>query len=421
MFEDEQEVISWLYGFKIFRENRNLEGLKQLLEKLDNPHLKLRTVHIAGTNGKGSTVSYIRQAFMASGYKVATFTSPFITSFGERISINNNPIDESSLVSLANELKQVLTEDESVTSFDLITVLSFMHFVKEGVDIAIYETGIGGRIDSTNVILPLVTAITNVGHDHAEILGDSQILRAKEKLGIVKDNIALFTTEEDLELQEMFKDEALKKNAQFIKALDKSTLVTLNSSGAVFDCCGYDGIEISMYGEHQFKNATLAVCMLEYLRKEHGFANLSPYAIKETKWQGRFEYISKKPDIILDGAHNLEGIDALISTVSTLYKDVKVNYIFSALSTKDASVMVEKLAKTNATLTFTTSSHPLALDAKILATYCLESNYYEDYTCAINEMVSKALETDVLIFCGSLYFISDVRNYLLNEEMNCND
>ena len=416
MFITENEVINWIYSFGS-RASDNLDHLHEILAKLNNPHKLFKTIHIAGTNGKGSTVSYIREAFMNAGYKVATFTSPYITCFGERMSINNQPMPEADLVKYANILNNSnYLSTNQYAAFDIITLISFLYFADATVDIAIYETGIGGRLDSTNVITPLATAITNVGHDHAEILGNSQLKRAIEKLGIVKESIPLFTTEEDPDLLAEFVKTCRERQANLHLALEDAQLISVNSKGVQFSCCGYSNLKISMYGEHQFKNASLAVCILEYLRKKCDFSDINPQEISNASWQGRFEHVQKSPPVILDGAHNLEGILALIKTLKEVYPQKKKKFLFSAIGTKDALTMIKLLSEIAIKIAFTKGVNPKSIDPiDLIKFYDGTGVVYDDYEFAIDSELKWLKADEVLVVCGSLYFISDARKYLLEK------
>jgi len=419
MFKTQLDAINWLYGFSVNKKDRNLNHLHEILDKIDNPHLRLKTIHVAGTNGKGSTVSFMREAFMQSGYKVATFTSPFITCFGERMSINNEPMTEDKLIFYTNKLHKLIENNSlNFTSFDIITIIAFMYFSDEEVDIAIIETGIGGRLDSTNIIQPIATAITNVGHDHAEILGDTQLKRALEKLGIVKHNIPLFTTETDNELLKTFETITNKKESILFTPLKDSKLHSITLCGTLFSYKTYENILISMQGEHQFKNATLAIALLDYLKSTNIFEKLKPEYLIKSKWQGRFEYMQKEPPIIIDGAHNKEGIEALVSTIETLYPAKNIIVMFSAIATKDAQSMVDELKTISKRLILTQGRHPLSIKPSELWAVNKDADYFEDFKQAIEETREALTNKDVLIICGSLYFVSDVREFLIQGGIN---
>ena len=419
MIETETEAINWIYSFTlgIGKSERNLGHLYEILEKFGDPHKKLKTIHIAGTNGKGSTVSYIREGLMQAGYKVATFTSPYITCFGERIAINNIPISEVDLVKYANKINSSLPPATSeYTSFDIITLISFLYFADATVDIAIYETGIGGRLDSTNVITPLAAAITNVGHDHAETLGETQLERAIEKLGIVKEGVPLFTTVVDPDLLAEFEKVCQSRRANLHQPLKNAEFKFMTPYSVTFDCQEYKNITVRIPGNHQFKNAVLAIDILEYLRFLGDFDDMhSPPRISNATWCGRFEHMQEEPPVILDGAHNLESITALIDTLKGVYPEYKKKFLFSAIATKDAKKMIRLLSEIAVDITFTKGINPQSIAPEDLAEYYDGSScsIYEDYKEAIKLELEKLKADEVLIICGSLYFISDVRKYLL--------
>lgn len=417
MFKTETEVINWLYSFSPSKSGRSLDHLHDMLARLDNPHQTFKTIHIAGTNGKGSTVAYLREALMQSGYKVATFTSPYITCFGERMSINNMPIAEVDLIKYANLLKNELPELTSAyASFDLITLISFLYFADANVDFAIYETGIGGRLDATNVIVPLATAITNVGHDHAEVLGETQLERLKEKLGIVKTGIPLFTTEEDPALRAEIKKVCQEKKVALFFPLEESQLKSIGLDGTRFRCRNYL-VKIKMQGRHQFKNAVLAVSILDYLKHTLRFSDINPRRMTNATWQGRFEHVQQTPPVVLDGAHNLEGIQSLMDVVERLYPKHHKKFLFSSIATKESEEMVLLLQEVATETIFTKGTHPHSVSPEVLAAYKggVPSLTYHDYKKAIDSEIDKLKAHEVLIICGSLYFISDARNYLLEQ------
>lgn len=421
MFRKEVEVIDWINSYGFSKGTRTLEPLSAALAELGNPHYQLKTIHVAGTNGKGSTVAYLRHILTESGLRVGTFTSPFITSFGERISINDKPLTKSDLLKYASVVDEVLSTKDAAdfASFDVITLMSFLYFVDSNVDVVIYETGIGGRLDSTNVITPIATAITNVGHDHAEILGDTQIARAIEKLGIVKEGIPLFTTEEDKELLAEFKKVCVSKKAILNQPLMEAEFIRTTCSGTSFHYKSYRNVKLSMYGKHQFKNATLALSMIDYLMKS-GMFEIDIEAIYKgldvTCWKGRFEHIQKSPPVLLDGAHNIEGIKSLVDVLKDVYPNHLKKFIFSAIATKDAAMMVKVLDAVASEIIFTKGTHPGSIEPDVLYDMtgnCGKSLYErQSFKKIINQCIKNLNNNEVLVICGSLYFISDARAHL---------
>jgi len=423
MFQTSEEVIKWLEGFGYSQGVRTLDHMKRVLEELENPHLQLKTIHVAGTNGKGSTVAFLRDVLMAAGYKVGTFTSPHITAFGERMSINGEPMASADLIRYANQLSVALEASSDLrllATFDVITLLSFLYFKDvANLDVVLYEAGIGGRLDSTNVISPIATAITNIGHDHAEILGATKLERAREKVGIVKPGVPLFTTEVDPILLAEFKSICGQKGAPFHQPLDQATLLEMNGDGVTFKWGAYEKVQLTMHGEHQFKNAVLALSVVDDLHNK-GHLKVDESAILEgftaTRWQGRFEHIQHDPPVVLDGAHNLEGMAALIQTLINVYPNRKKKFIFSALQTKDAKEMMAMMGEVATHVMFTKGSHPQGQAGKVLHDgYKGASSFDENHQQAIEGCMSTLAKGDVLVICGSLYFISDARAHLLEK------
>lgn len=425
MFRNGQEVVEWISEQLRFGIRPGLERMEVALCRLNNPHLKMKTIHIAGTNGKGSTVTYLRSVLQDAGYQVGTFTSPYIETFHERISLNGVPISDDDLAWCANVIKPIVeeinqTEIGPFTEFEIITLLSFIYFKHHQVDIVIYEVGLGGRFDATNVISPIVCGITNIGHDHEAILGDTLVKIAHEKLGIVKDGIPLFTTEENVEVLTEFKDVTLKRHSILTKALEVYTPTNIHftEQGMVFDWPGLPEVNLLMKGKHQIKNATLAYAILQYLKQKRIF-NISDVNIyrgmRQAFWKGRFEVIHNHPAIILDGAHNLEGMTQLCETVKMLYPNKRHLFVVSILKDKDYKAMLDVLDEVADYVYFTTFDYPRAQSAKSQyeAFNRLNSTYSEDFNLLIDQLLDELEEDDCVIITGSLYFISEIRKTLM--------
>ena len=425
MFNNEIEVINWITGQLRFGIRPGLTRMMKALEKLGNPHLSLKTLHIGGTNGKGSTVTFLSSILQEAGYQVGTYTSPYIETFNERISLNNIPISEEDLVGIANIAYPIIEEINQTdlapfTEFEIITLLSFIYFRDLHVDIVIYEVGMGGRLDATNVILPLACGITNVGHDHQEILGDTLEKLAYEKLGIVKSKIPLFTTEERPELLTIFKKQTDSLQSCITDALAKypPQSMVLNEQGATFDWPKLKQMVISMKGKHQIKNATLAYSIIEYLREHQFFAidNASIYeGIRKAFWKGRFEVVQENPLILLDGAHNIEGVASLCETLKTIYPHKRYQFVVSILKNKDDLEMFKLIKETANQVYFTSFEHPHSQTAVAQYKAFNETNatYNENGERLLNEIIPELTNEDCLIITGSLYFISQMRKYFM--------
>lgn len=425
MFRNGNDVIEWVNQQLRFGIKPGLERMEAALARLGNPHLKIRTIHIAGTNGKGSTVTYLRSVLQDAGYLVGTFTSPYIESFNERISLNGVPISDDDLAWCANVVKPIVEEINKTdigpfTEFELITLISFVYFKNQPVDVVIYEVGLGGRLDATNMIQPLACGITNIGHDHEAILGDTLQKIAVEKLGIVKHGVPLFTTEDDDDVLEIFKVTCEGKNSPYLNALSTyaPTNIKNRHEGIQFDWVDLPNVKLNMKGLYQVKNATLAYSILKYLKEKRIFSisEVNIYrGMKEAFWKGRFELIHDEPAIILDGAHNPEGMKNLCETVQELYPTKRHVFMVSVLKDKEYSEMFKYLKVVADEVHFTTFDYPRAQSGKNqFESYSgLNADYDEDYEQLLEKLLDHLTDEECLIITGSLYFISEVRKYLM--------
>lgn len=427
MFTSYEEARNWLHSRLKFGVKPGLERMHFMMEKLGHPERTARYIHIAGTNGKGSTIIFLKEILLEAGYKVGTFTSPYIETFNERISINGCPITDDEFLQLANIIKPVVEEVEKTelgapTEFEIITAMAFYYFGKINIpDIVLLETGLGGMYDSTNIISPLISIITNIGHDHMGILGETFEQITTQKAGIIKNGVPIISAVEQEAAQEIIEQIAESKKAKhyllgrdFYKEKDKQITVQTPLKK-------YSGLSITMKGPHQEKNASLAVMALDYLKVFYSFIideeNIVS-GLKKAHWPGRFEELSQNPSIIIDGAHNVEGIKALKETVQTYYPNQKIYILFSALSDKNVQEMVEELSTIASDITFTSFSFERALSAKELYDLIQFKNKHheEDWKKAFHRIKDQLGEEDVLLITGSLYFISEVRNYILNSK-----
>ena len=300
------------------RKNRGygLDHFKQYMVSLGNPQNRLRSIHIAGTNGKGSTTNDIRSILQAAGYKVGSFTSPFMITHLDRIRINNQDIREEAFLGITNRYYDSWMEWD-LSMFEIDMCIAVFYYLEEQVDYCVFETGLGGRKDATNILQPLVSVITNIGMDHMEFLGDTLEKIAKEKAGIVKEGIDLITAEDKECCLQVFQKHTASAHAQCIKAGEISNIQE-TADGLSFD---YGNLkDVALYGKarYQCRNAALAIEVCLYLQRQ-GHIRLTEAQLRtglhQAVWIGRFETISKEPLIILDGAHNADGIHALCETL----------------------------------------------------------------------------------------------------------
>lgn len=385
----------------------SLDNFKRFMNDMHDPQLKLNCVHIGGTNGKGSTTNYIKEVLKRSGYRVATFTSPAMYSRLDIIRINDQIIDDQTMVKYANRYVDLWLEYE-ISMFEIEVFIAIMYFIDKGVDLAIFEVGLGGELDATNIIQPLVALNTNIGLDHTEYLGNSYESIAKTKAGIVKDGIDYITGEHKQECLDIFRE---------ICDQHHSSLITLDrihdkqdGQNVKYSYKGYN-IVLDTPAWYQIDNSALALETLIYLR-DHGYYQYSDDGLIEgmfhAKWSGRFEIVHEKPLIIIDGAHNKEGIDAFYQCAKK-YPDIKI--IFSALKDKDTHHMIEKLLELTHDITICEFKHKRQAKAQDLA---------ESFPVKIEPDFKKAVDDAYLhqgtvFITGSLYFISQVRQYIMEK------
>ncbi|MDQ0232808.1 bifunctional folylpolyglutamate synthase/dihydrofolate synthase [Metabacillus malikii] len=434
MFTNYEAAVDWIHSRLKFGVKPGLKRMEWLLEKFHHPEQKLQVIHVAGTNGKGSTVAYMRHILQEAGYKVGTFTSPYIETFNERISINGEPISANDMLKLVNEIKPFVDKIEETelggpTEFEIITTMMYVYFGKYNKpDFLLLETGLGGRLDSTNIIeKPILSLITNVGYDHMNILGDTIEEIAAEKAGIIKDSVPVFTTAENRAALQVITEVANTKNAPIHRYADEMKILDHQSfeDGEKFSIQTshrtYEDLFISMMGEHQTKNALLAVAAMDYLIQT-GIAHITEQQIrkglKHTMWKGRFEKVLTNPEVIIDGAHNIEGIESLVKTLERHYNNREIHFLVSVLEDKDYAAMISKLASVATSMHFTTFDFPRATPSYKLYSVCSIENktFHDDWQDILLELLNSYENNDnsLIIIVGSLYFISLVRGYLLN-------
>ncbi|MCU0156865.1 bifunctional folylpolyglutamate synthase/dihydrofolate synthase [Bacillus safensis] len=431
MFTTYHEAIEWIHSRLAFGVKPGLERMKWLMNRLGNPEQSIKAVHVAGTNGKGSTIAFTRSVLQGAGYSVGTFTSPFILTFNERISVNGAPIEDEEWLSLVNEIKPLVdeldqTELGAATEFEIITACAFAYFAHvHQVDFVLLETGLGGRLDSTNIAVPILTAITSIGHDHMAILGDTLEQIAAEKAGIIKEGIPMITAVHQPEALAVIQNSAKEKNAECISLHDTCSFdehqptetgerFTLRTSKRQ-----YPQLETGLIGTHQRQNASLAVLLIEWLEQE-GYISVTEEqiyeGIRQAVWAGRFEKVKDHPPVYLDGAHNEEGIDRLIETVQAHFSSKQVHICFSALKDKPYKQMIQKLEAVSSTIHFVSFDFPRAESAeKLYVCSQLDAKSYDDDPRTVLEFIQKKSDdpSAVILVTGSLYFISDIRNRMI--------
>ncbi|GAA6826269.1 folylpolyglutamate synthase/dihydrofolate synthase family protein [Helicobacter pylori] len=411
------DSLYWIHERNKFGIKPGVKRMQWMLAKLNNPQFKINGIHVGGTNGKGSTVAYIRSALVNNDYQVGTFTSPFIETFNERISLNGHPISDDELVNLVQIVKpvsealEVETDLGTATEFEIITTMMFVYFGEiNPVDFVIVEAGLGVKNDSTNVFNPILTILTSIGLDHTDILGDSYVDIAKDKGAIVKPNTPIIYAVKNDEALKVIRHNAKVNDAKAIE-LDRDITVVSEGDEFTYRYKNYEleTLVLNMLGEHQKENAALAITTLLELN-EAGSVDLDFNkmidGIESVTWSGRIERVKDQPLMIIDGAHNNESVEALIGTIKDYYHLEQVDILFSAVKGKPVNEMLEQLMPITQNLYITEFDFPKAMTKEDISN---EINFeqkelVDDYASFIENYSGHAL-----IITGSLYFISEVK------------
>lgn len=397
-----------------------LDKIRLLLEEFDNPQDKIQTIHIAGTNGKGSTTKMLAKA-LANKNKTATFTSPYIRRINEAIAINECDISDDEFVDLVKRLKKPIEMLDNkgyyLSYFEVLTAMAYIYFYEQKVDVAIIETGLGGLLDSTNIIKkPLASVITTISMDHMNILGDSIEEIAYQKAGIIKENCPVFIYPNDSVAMGVFSKKVEDTNSSsFTFSKDEIEIKQADDKANIFDFRNYKDVKLKLLGKHQIYNACLALLILDYFKKDFNIdEKIIKDALENTENIGRLTTISSNPRVIVDGSHNKEAIDALIDTLKSFSYE-KLIIGFSVLNDKDYEYIIRRLSKIADELIVTSIDNPRAFDFDELSDITKEkfkaAITIEDNKKAYEYSKNICGRNDLVLWCGSLYLISDIINY----------
>ncbi|NLI60255.1 MAG: bifunctional folylpolyglutamate synthase/dihydrofolate synthase [Clostridiales bacterium] len=428
---DYNQAIEYIHGTYKFGSKLGLENIKDLLGRLGNPHKKFKYVHIAGTNGKGSVTSMISNILYEAGYKVGMFISPYLENFTERIQVNLNEIPRKELASITEIVKEKV--DEMVasgrnhpTEFEIVTAIGFFYFAQQNVDIAVVEVGLGGRLDATNVVdKPLLSVITSIGFDHMDILGDSLGKITYEKAGIIKPGAPVISYPQLGVVRDVIRKAAVDKGTPLFEVSgDQISIKEISMEGNIFDFRyedrQYRNIKLNLIGQHQLLNAATALTAIEVMRDLN--LTIPEDAIykgqSKVRWPGRLEKIHQSPTIIIDGAHNDAGADALANTINTFFPHEKVTLVLGVLKDKEVDAVVRRICPLVHTAIITRPDNPRAMDpnqlGKKVLEYCDKVIIEPKIEKAIDTSIDVAGQKGIVLICGSLYLVGTVRSYIKN-------
>ncbi len=424
----------WIANYRTDQPHFGLERMVELLALRDNPHLKLKVIHIGGTNGKGSTIAFLKNMLEKLGLRVGVFSSPYLIHYTDQIIINGESIPEARLEALMADYQSLLEGEsaanlQGTTEFEIITAIAYDYFASEQVDVAIMEVGMGGLLDSTNVCQPILTGITTIGLDHVALLGDTLEAIADQKAGIIKQGIPLVSGRIAPEALAVIDSIAAAKNAPRIR-YERDYQVRHQESvviGEIFDYTSsirQGRFQTGLLGLHQIENAGMALALLDTFCQEDGRElasnDLIAQALEETRWPGRLEIVSRDPLMILDGAHNPHAIKALLATLQERFADYHKEILFTCIKTKALEDMLDLLGgMPDSELILTHFDDSRATDESVLKETAKSRNLsYQEWQDFLEQKLTdkKEEKKTVRIVTGSLYFLSQVRAYLMERK-----
>lgn len=425
-----EQTVNYIENSMRFGCRPGLERTAGLLELLGNPHRKIKCVHIAGTNGKGSTTAIISNILKSAGYKVGTYTSPHLYKMTERMVVGGVQISEENFVKYAEKVidKMKFMEENNMevpTQFEMLTAMAFLYFEETKVDVAVIEVGLGGMYDATNVVDAILSIITSISYDHTEILGDTIELIATEKAGIIKDNATVVLYPQIFnEAENVVEGYSKKKNAKLVKvSADQARLLKFDIMGQSFDY-SYEDVKLSnlkvpLLGDHQIKNSTVAVTAAIELSKL-GFDIKGEHirtGLETVEWACRLSVVSKHPLIIIDGAHNEDGVNSLKDAFIKYLSAKNIILLIGMLGDKNYTYALEELAPLAKHIIASEPISPRALKAELMAETAKKYNDHVEEEADIIKAIEKAKKLadkdSVIVICGSLYLAGSAYEYLI--------
>lgn len=428
-----REAMEYLQNLTKFGMNFGLGRITELLRRLGDPHGRIKVVHVGGTNGKGSTTAMLASVLHSAGYRVGTFTSPHLHSYTERYLINGRQIEPERVAELITALRPHLEDMvregfEHPTEFEVSTAMAFVYFVEESVDYLVLEVGLGGAIDSTNVVTPLLSVITNVAMDHMDYLGNTLVEIARVKAGIIKPGVPVVTAAEVPEVLEVIQNTCREKDSKLYRVGRDVHWVAGERSlqGQYFDYYGLTGQQlkglwIPLIGDHQLVNAATALVALEVL-VQNGQAAAGEEAVRaglqKVSWPARLELIGDRPPVLIDAAHNFDGARSLRRALDEYFSDYGVIMVMGMLGDKERAKVLAELAPRARHVVITRPNSPRAGDwaqmAEEARRYVAQVDTVEDIGAAVQAGLALARPGDLVCITGSFYMVADAREAVLN-------
>jgi len=422
-----EAAMAYIENTAKFGSNLGLERTEKILEFLGNPHEKIKCIHVAGTNGKGSTSAMINKILIQAGYKVGMYTSPYLEEFEERIQINGNNIEKDELAYIVTQVSKAADKVielgyDHPTEFEIITCAMFLYFSTAKVDFAVVEVGLGGRLDSTNVLHPILSIITSISLDHTNILGGTFREIAYEKAGIIKAGVPVISYPQNSDAEKVISSTCdnlgcdLTKveldSAKFLGTNGFSQRVKINTGKDIYE------FNLSLLGKHQLVNCSVAISAIERLIQigvKVSKENITD-ALGKVRWIGRLEVLKEAPLVVIDGAHNIGGITELKESVHAYFKYERMILIIGILKDKQVEDMIKTIVPGTYKVISVTPNSCRAENSdelnKIIKKYNKNSEAYDDYYSAYKKALEISEENDLILVCGSLYMIGDMRKII---------
>ncbi|MBE6970334.1 MAG: bifunctional folylpolyglutamate synthase/dihydrofolate synthase [Ruminococcaceae bacterium] len=415
-----KEAVEYIDTYWLHQTQPSLHRINDLMNRLGNPHLETKYIHVAGTNGKGSTCAMLASILQQAGYKTGLFTSPHILHFGERMQVNGVPISDEELAEITEFVRpHAEAMEEPVNEFELITAIGFTYFARQHCDIVVLEVGLGGEFDATNIIpAPECAVIMNIGLDHTALLGNTIPAVARCKAGIIKPGCDVVVYRGDPAAETVFEEVCAEKGARLHKpAFGSIRSLSVSIEGQTFDAAEYKALFLPLAGEHQQRNATVALTAVEVLRQKGWNIGEEPVrrGLRQVKWPVRFEVVDRHPVFIIDGGHNPQCLEAVREGLRTLLPGRRVVFLTGVLADKDVGEMASLLGEAGSEYVTVTPNSPRAMGAEELAVV-LRRLGKEAHPCqSIQEGIEKSREMagkDGVVCCvGSLYLAGEVRSH----------
>ncbi len=403
------EAIRFLYDLRLFGAKFGLENTRKLAALVGNPHERLRFIHVAGTNGKGSTCAMLESIYRAAGLRVGLFTSPHLVSFAERIQVNRQLVPEADVVRLTEEMKVLIPHfppEHHPTFFEVVTIMALRYFAEQQCDLVIWETGLGGRLDATNIVTPLASVITNIQYDHQRWLGNDLASIAAEKAGIIKPHIPVVTAAEEPEALAVIQETALSQVAPLVLVTPAHTQHP-----------PLDALSLPLLGWHQRMNAAVALATVRALQSQCPAAEAAiRRGLEMVRWPGRLHLVerSARQKILLDGAHNSGGVATLRAALEEYFPAERPTFILGIMQDKDWDLMCEILAPLASRVLCTPVSSERSADPAALCSACRRTNpEVEVATCpSLAEALRLAATDPFVAIAGSLYLVGEAMELL---------